>query len=134
MLFPKSRKFKKARKLVSKGVESKVVKLKFGFFGLKATGNGRLTAKHIETARQTINRKIRPFGKLWIRVFPDIPVTSIPSKIRMGKGKGSIDYWGCAVRKGQVLYEVSGISRQKALTALNLGGRKLPFKTKFIEY
>lgn len=134
MLFPKFRKFKKSRKLVSKGGESKVISLKFGFFGLKSLGNGRLTAKHIETARQTINRKIRPFGKLWIRVFPDIPVSSIPSKVRMGKGKGNIDYWGCSICKGQILYEVSGISYEKAQKALVLGGRKLPFKTKFVTY
>lgn len=134
MFFPKSRKFKKSRKLVSKGIETKVIDLKFGFFGLKALGNGRITSKHIETTRQAINRKIRPFGKMWIRVFAYTPVTSVPSKVRMGKGKGSVSYWACSVKKGQILYEVSGIDRQKAIDALLIGGSKLPFKTKIVEY
>jgi large subunit ribosomal protein L16 len=134
MFFPKSRKFKKSKKLVSKGTETRVISLKFGSFGLKALGNGRITSKHIETARQAINRKIRPFGKMWVRVFAHIPVTSIPLKVRMGKGKGNVDYWACSVKKGQVLYEVSGISARKARDALILGGSKLPFKTKIIKY
>lgn len=134
MFFPKTRKFKKSRKLVAKGTETKVIGLKFGFFGLKALGNGRMTAKHIETARQAINRKIRPFGKMWVRVFAHIPVSSIPSKVRMGKGKGGVSYWACSIKKGQILYEVSGIFREKAKDALFIGGAKLPFKTKIVEY
>ena len=134
MFFPKSRKYKKARKLVSKGTETKVIDLKFGFFGLKALGNGRVTSKHIETARQAINRKIRPFGKMWVRMFAHNPITSIPLKVRMGKGKGNVSYWACSVKKGQILYEVSGVSEQKAFEALRAGGLKLPLKTKIVTY
>jgi large subunit ribosomal protein L16 len=134
MFIPKSRKFKKSRKLKAKGLEYKVTRLKFGSFGLKALGNGRITSKHIETARQSINRHIRPFGKLWIRVFAHTPVSSIPSKIRMGKGKGGVSYWACSIKKGQVLYEVSGVPSKKAMKALTIGGSKLPFNTKIITY
>ena len=134
MFIPKSRKFKKSKKLVAKGSEYRVIKLKFGSFGLKALGNGRITSKHIETARQAINRHIRPFGKLWIRVFAHIPVSSIPSKVRMGKGKGGVSYWGCAIKKGQILYEISGVSKEKAFKALQIGGSKLPFNTKIVKY
>ena len=134
MYFPKSRKFKKSRKLISKGTETRVINLKFGSFGLKALGNCRITSKHIETARQAINRKIRPFGKMWIRVFAHTPVSSIPLKVRMGKGKGNVAYWACSIKKGQVLYEVSGVNAQKAIDALRLGGSKLPIKTKVIRY
>lgn len=134
MFFPKSRKFRKSRKLVSKGTETRVISLKFGSFGLKALGNGRITSKHIETARQAINRRIRPFGKMWIRAFAHIPVSSIPLKVRMGKGKGNVSYWACSVKKGQILYEVSGVSSQKAIDALAIGGSKLPVKTKVVSY
>jgi large subunit ribosomal protein L16 len=134
MFFPKSRKFKKSRKLVAKGVETRVIGLKFGLFGLKALGNARITSKHIETARQAINRKIRPFGKMWVRVFAHTPVSSTPLKVRMGKGKGGVSYWACSVKKGQILYEVSGVSSQKAIDALSIGGSKLPFKTKIIKH
>jgi large subunit ribosomal protein L16 len=134
MSFSKRKLFKKSRKLVSKGSETKVLDLKFGSFGLKALGNGRLTSKHIETARQAINRKIRPFGKMWVRVFADTPVSSIPSKVRMGKGKGTISYWACKVKKGQILYEISGVSILKSRNALSVGGSKLPFKIKIIQY
>jgi large subunit ribosomal protein L16 len=134
MFFPKSRKFKKSRKLVIKGTETRVIGLKFGSFGLKALGNGRITSKHIETARQAINRYIRPFGKMWVRVFAHTPVSSTPLKVRMGKGKGNVSYWACGIKKGQILYEVSGIDSQKAIEALIIGGSKLPFKTKVIKY
>lgn len=134
MFFPKSRKFKKSKKLVSKGIEFRTNSLKFGSFGLKALSNGRLTSKNIETARQAINRKIRPFGKMWIRVFAYTPVSSIPSKMRMGKGKGGIDYWACDVKKGQILYEISGISGKRAIEALKIGGSKCPLKTKVVKY
>lgn len=134
MLIPKFKKYRKYKKLVSKGTEYKVVRLKFGFFGLKALSNGRIKSKHIETCRQAISRKIKPFGKLWIRVFADTPVTSIPLKLRMGKGKGNVDYWGCGIKRGQVLFEVSGIPFKQAQEALKIGGSKLPIKTKIINY
>jgi large subunit ribosomal protein L16 len=134
MFFPKSRKYKKSKKLIVKGTEHRVINLKFGSFGLKSLSNGRISSKNIETARQAINRKIKPFGKMWVRVFAHTPISSIPSKVRMGKGKGAVSFWAGSVKKGQILYEVSGISRKKAEEALYLGGSKLPFKTKVIRY
>ena len=134
MFFPKFRKFKKSRKLSIEGTEARVIGLKFGSFGLKALGNGRLTSKNIETARQAINRYIRPFGKMWVRVFAHVPVTSRPLKVRMGKGKGGISFWACSVKRGQILYEVSGVNNQNSIDALLIGGSKLPFKTKVIKY
>lgn len=134
MFFPKVTKFKKSRKLTAKGTETRVTGLKFGSFGLKALGNGRLTSKHIETGRQAINRYIRPFGKMWVRVFAHTPVSSTPLKVRMGKGKGNVSYWACGIKKGQILYEVAGVGSQKAIDALSIGGLKLPFKTKIVKY
>ena len=106
----------------------------FGMWGLKATGSGRLTSKQIETARQAIARCIKPSGKLWVRVYPNTPVTSVPSKTRMGKGKGRVDYEACSIKKGQILFEVGGVPADKAMYALVVGGSKLPFSTKIIEY
>jgi len=134
MFSPRNYKFKKIKKLKVKGTELKVIDLKFGFFGLKSLSNGRITSKHIEVGRQAINRKIRPFGKMWVRMFAHNPVTSIPLKVRMGKGKGNISYWASSVKKGQILYEVSGVSEQKAFEALRAGGLKLPLKTKIVAY
>ena len=134
MFFPNNRKFKKSKKLVSKGIERRTINLKFGLFGLKALGNTRINSKHIETARQAINRKVRPFGKVWIRLFAYTPVSSVPLKVRMGKGKGGVSYWGCSIKKGQILYEISGVSEQKAREALRIGGLKLPVKNKIVKY
>lgn len=134
MFVPKLRKFKKSRKLKSKGLEFKVTLLKFGLFGLKALGNARLSIKNIETARQAINRRIKPFGKLWVRDLVYMPISSSPVKVRMGKGKGNIAYWACKVKKGQVLFEISGVNKKDAVSALRVGGLKLPFKTKIIKY
>jgi large subunit ribosomal protein L16 len=134
MFVPKLRKFRKSRKLKTKGLEYKVTTLNFGMFGLKALGNARVSVKNIETARQAINRKIKPFGKLWIRDLVYLPISSNPVKVRMGKGKGNVSYWACKIKKGQVLFEVSGISLKKAIQALQIGGLKLPFKTKIVKY
>ena len=134
MFFPKNSKFRKSRKLVSKGTEFKAIRLRFGSFGLKSLSNGRVTAKNIETARQAINRKIRPFGKMWIRIFAYTPITSIALKTRMGKGKGNVSYWAANIKKGQILYEISGVSKELAFEALRVGALKLPLKTKIISY
>jgi large subunit ribosomal protein L16 len=134
MFFPKNRKFKKSKKLISKGTEFRTIDLKFGFFGLKSLSNGLITSKHIETARQAINRKIRPFGKIWIRVFAYTPVTSIPLKVRMGKGKGNISYWATNIKKGQIVFEIAGVSEKRAVEALKIGGLKLPLNVKTIKY
>lgn len=134
MRIPQFKKYSKVKKLKSKGLEYKNTSLEFGFFGLKALSNGRLNLKNIETARQSISRHIRPFGKLWIRVFDYVPVSSSPAKVRMGKGKGGFSYWASKVKKGQIIFEVSGITREQALLALRIGGSKLPMKTKVIKY
>lgn len=118
--------------MVAKGTEHRAIALKFGFFGLKSLSNGRISSKNIEIAYKAINRRIKPFGKMWVRVFAFEPVSSIPSKVRMGKGKGSVSYWGGCVKKGQILYEVSGIPKEQAIKALRLGSLKLPFKTKIV--
>jgi large subunit ribosomal protein L16 len=134
MRTPQFKKYSKAKKLKSKGLEYRNTNLEFGFFGLKALSNGRLNLKNIETARQSISRHIRPFGKLWIRIFDYVPISSSPAKVRMGKGKGSFSYWGSKVKKGQIIFEVSGITREQALLALRIGGSKLPMKTKVVKY
>jgi large subunit ribosomal protein L16 len=134
MFFPKNRKFKRSKKLVSNGTEFRTINLEFGSFALKALSNGVINSKHIETARQAINRKIRPFGKMWIRIFAYTPVTSVPLKVRMGKGKGNVSFWGVSIKKGQVLFEVSGVSDELSIKALKIGGLKLPLKTKIIKY
>ena len=127
MFFPKRTKYKKSRKGSIKGFELKNQSLKFGFYGLKSLDNGRISAKQIETVRQAVQRKIKPFGKIWVRVFAHIPVSSKPSEVRMGKGKGNFSYWSGIVKKGQILFEISGVSKEKAFSSLKLGSDKLSF-------
>jgi large subunit ribosomal protein L16 len=134
MFVPQFKFFKKSKKLKSKGFEFKTISLNYGAFGLKSLGNARVSIKNIETARQAITRKIKPFGKLWIRDLVYVPISSKPEKVRMGKGKGNVSYWACKVKQGQILFEISGIRLKKAIEALRLGGLKLPFKTKVIKY
>ena len=129
-LQPKSLKFKKYRKGNLKKLEHKVNKLKFGNIGLKTIQSGIITARQIESARQTITRKINRKGKLWIRIYPNIPITSKPSEVRMGKGKGNINHWVSRVKAGQVLFEICGIDLNLAILAFNTGKSKLPIKTK----
>ena len=128
MKIPKRLKFKKYHKNKIKVVSSKTSFLRFGFFGFKALESGRISAQQIETIRQTIGRNIRPKGRLWIRAFPHLPVTSKPAEVRMGKGKGNVRYWVCLVKKGQILYEVAGVNEKVAFSALRKGGLKLPIK------
>ena len=104
MRVPQFKKYSKTKKLKSKGSEFKSINLEFGFFGLKSLSNERISLKNIETARQAISRHIKPFGKLWIRVFDYVPVSSSPAKVRMGKGKGGFSYWASKVRKGQIVF------------------------------
>ncbi len=106
--------------------------ISFGDYALKAVGCGRMTAQHIEAARITINRKIKRGGKLWIRVFPDKPITKKPAETRMGKGKGSPEYWVATIRPGKVLYELKGVPEELAVEALKLASYKLPFPTKVV--
>ena len=132
MLRPKQVKYRKQRKGRIKGVESKSVNLTVGTYGLKALESGRVTARQIEATRRAITRKMKRRGRVWIRVFPATPITSKPVEVRMGKGKGNVDYWVCPVRQGKILYEVGGISRDTAMQALKAGAAKLPLLTRII--
>lgn len=132
MLRPKQVKYRKQRKGRIKGMESKSINLTVGTFGLKALESGRLTARQIEATRRAITRKMKRRGRVWIRVFPATPITSKPVEVRMGKGKGNVDYWVCPVRQGKILYEVGGISRDTAMQALKAGAAKLPLLTRII--
>jgi large subunit ribosomal protein L16 len=134
ILQPKRTKFKKYRKKYLKNLQTtKRSKLCFGEFGLKVLESSRLTARQIESVRQTINRTLRRKCKVWIMVFPHIPVTKKPNENRMGKGKGRISFWCAPVRAGTVLFEISGrASVKKIVSALKKGGAKLPVKTKLI--
>ena len=115
----------------NRGLATTGNKVSFGEFGLKATGRGRMTARQIEAARRTITRHIKRGGRVWIRVFPDKPITKKPLEVRMGKGKGSVEYWVMEVKPGQMLYELQGVSEELAREAFKLAAAKLPFKTTF---
>lgn len=129
LLQPRKSKYKKIRKGKLPRLEFKANMLKFGTIGLKAAESGTISAKQIEAARQAIMRKIKRKGKLWIRVFPSLPITSKPTEVRMGKGKGSVNYWSAKVAGGTVLFELCGINPNIAIAAFNTGGAKLPIKT-----
>jgi large subunit ribosomal protein L16 len=133
MKIPKRTKYRKYHKNKVKVVANKTSALRFGSYGLKSLESGRITAQHIETLRQTIGRKIRPKGRLWIRAFPHLPVTSKPSEVRMGKGKGNVEYWVALVQPGKVLYEMEGVSEELAREAFALGAAKLPISTTFVK-
>ena len=132
LLIPKRTKFRKNHKGRIRGEENRSITLSFGDFGLQALDSGRLRSNQIEAARKAIVRKLKRSGKLWIRVFPDIPVTSKPSEVRMGKGKGSVSHYIFRVRKHRIIFELSGVNIKLAKQALEYGSGKLPFKTKFI--
>jgi large subunit ribosomal protein L16 len=127
---PKKTKYKKTRKGKLVKFEFKSNKLIFGTIGLKASESGIIHYKQIEAARQALVRKIKRKGKVWIRIFPDLPITSKPTGVRMGKGKGQVSYWGARVRGGTVLFEVCGVNFKTVINALKTGGAKLPIKTK----
>ena len=134
MKVPKRTKYKKYHKNKIKVVADRTSYLRMGSYGLKALESGRISAQQIETLRQTIGRKIRPRGRLWIRIFPALPVTQKPSEVRMGKGKGNVKLWVCPIKKGQILYEISGVSSSVAEKALRTASNKLPVKSKFVQY
>jgi large subunit ribosomal protein L16 len=133
LLRPKQTKFKKVFKGKIYGIEQKAVHLKFGTVGLKSLEIGRLSAKQIEATRRVIARKLKRMGKVFIRIYPSIPVTSKPIEVRMGKGKGSVDYWICRVKPGQILYEIGGIQPSVAMAALKSAAQKLPIMTTLIK-
>jgi large subunit ribosomal protein L16 len=131
MLQPKRTKFRKQHKGRNRGLAQSGNKVSFGDFGLKAIGRGRLTARQIEAARRAITRKVKRGGKLWIRVFPDKPVSKKPLEVRMGKGKGNVEYWVALVQPGLVLYEIEGVTEELAREAFELAAAKLPVQTTF---
>ncbi|GGA55336.1 50S ribosomal protein L16 [Nitratireductor aestuarii] len=133
MLQPKRTKFRKQFKGRIHGVSKGGTDLNFGSFGLKALEPERVTARQIEAARRAITRQMKRQGRVWIRVFPDVPVTSKPTEVRMGKGKGSVDFWACRVKPGRIMFEIDGVDLEIAQEALRLGAAKLPIKTRFVQ-
>ena len=132
MLQPKRTKFRKAHKGRLTGKAKGGYTMSFGSFGLKAQTGQRVTARQIEAARRTIHRRMRRAGKLWIRVFPDLPVSSKPAEVRQGKGKGNVEYWVAQIQPGKVMYEMGGVPEELAREAFRLAARKLPFKTTLV--
>lgn len=133
MLQPKRTKFRKQFKGRIHGVATGGVSLSFGSYGLKAVEPERVTARQIEAARRAITRHMKRQGRVWIRIFPDVPVTSKPTEVRMGKGKGAVDYWAARVKPGRVVFEIDGVNEEVAREALRLGAAKLPIKTRFVQ-
>ena len=133
MLSPKRTKYRKQHKGRIHGEAKGGSTLNFGQFGLKATTPERVTARQIEAARRAMTRHMKRQGRVWIRIFPDVPVTSKPTEVRMGKGKGSVDYWAAKVKPGRVMFEIDGVNEDVAREALRLAAMKLPVKCRFIE-
>jgi large subunit ribosomal protein L16 len=132
MLQPKRMKFRKIHKGRNRGVATSGNKVSFGSFGLKATTRGRLTARQIEAARRAMTRHVKRQGKIWIRVFPDKPITQKPLEVRMGKGKGNVEYWVAQIQPGRVLYEMDGVPEALAREAFALAAAKLSVQTTFV--
>ena len=132
MLQPKRTKFRKVHKGRNRGMALVGDKVSFGTYALKATERGQMTSRQIESARRAMTRAVRRVGKIWIRVFPDKPMTEKPLEVRMGSGKGSVEYWVCQIKPGKVLYEMDGVSEELARHAFALASAKLPFKTTFV--
>lgn len=132
MLQPKRTKFRKQHKGRNRGVATSGNRVSFGEFGLKAVDRGRVTARQIESARRAITRYVKRGGKIWIRIFPDVPITQKPLEVRQGKGKGNVEYWVAKVQPGRVLYEIEGVPEQIAREAFRLASAKLPVRTVFV--
>ena len=132
MLQPARRKYRKEQKGRKKGVATRGAKVSFGEYGLKATTRGRLTARQIEAARRAITRHLKRAGRVWIRVFPDVPVSRKPAEVRMGSGKGAPEYWVCRVHPGRIMFEIDGVPTELAKRAFELAAAKLPIKTRFV--
>ncbi|RFB04408.1 50S ribosomal protein L16 [Parvularcula marina] len=133
MLQPKRTKFRKQHKGRIKGTAKGGTDLNFGSFGLKAVEPERVTARQIEATRRAITRHMKRAGRVWIRIFPDVPVTAKPTEVRMGKGKGSVDRWVAKVKPGRIMFEIDGVPEQTAREALLLGAAKLPIKTRIVK-
>ena len=132
MLQPKRTKFRKVHKGRNRGLAQRGSKVSFGTVGLQATGRGRITARQIEAARRAMTRHIKRGGKIWIRVFPDNPITQKPLEVRMGKGKGNVEYWVAQIQPGRMLYEMEGVSEDVAREAFRLAAAKLPISTRVV--
>ncbi|MCR9257359.1 MAG: 50S ribosomal protein L16 [Alphaproteobacteria bacterium] len=132
MLSPKRTKFRKAHKGRIHGVAKGGYTLNFGSYGLKAQEPARITARQIEAARRAVTRHIRRAGRVWIRIFPDVPVSQKPAEVRQGKGKGSPEYWACRVKPGRIMFELDGVDQDLAERAFELAAAKLPVKCKFV--
>ncbi len=133
MLQPKRTKFRKQQKGRNRGLAHRGSKVSFGEFGLKATDRGRITARQIEAARRAMTRHVKRGGKIWIRVFPDKPITEKPLEVRQGKGKGNVEYWVAQIQPGKVLYEMEGVTEELAREAFALAAAKLPIGTTFVK-
>ena len=133
MLQPKRTKFRKMMKGRNRGLSQRGSNVDFGEFGLKAMGRGRLTARQIEAARRAMTRHVKRGGKIWIRVFPDKPITQKPLEVRQGKGKGSVEYWVAQIQPGRVMFEMEGVDETIAREAFTLAAAKLPFETAFVK-
>ncbi len=132
MLSPKRTKYRKAHKGRIHGLAVRGTELNFGKYGLKATTAGRVTARQIEAARRAITRHLKRAGRIWIRIFPDVPVSTKPTEVRMGKGTGSPEYWMCRVKPGRIMFEVDGVTPVLAKSAFERGAAKLPLRTRIV--
>jgi large subunit ribosomal protein L16 len=132
MLQPTRQKFRKQHKGRNRGIATNGNKVNFGDFGLKSIGRGRITARQIEAARRVMTRHIKRGGRVWIRIFPDKPITKKPAEVRMGSGKGNVEYYVAVVKPGRILFEISGVSEDVAREAMRKAGHKLPMKTKLV--
>ena len=132
MLQPKRTKFRKQHKGRNRGLAQRGSSVSFGEYALKATGRGRLTARQIEAARRAMTRHVKRGGKIWIRVFPDKPITKKPLEVRQGKGKGNVEYWVAQIQPGRILYEMEGVAEDVAREAFRLAAAKLPMATTFV--
>jgi large subunit ribosomal protein L16 len=132
MLLPKRTKFRKQHKGRIKGNAKGGSSLNFGAYGLKATTPERVTSRQIEAARRAMTRHMKRAGRVWIRIFPDVPVSKKPAEVRMGKGKGSVEFWACKVKPGRIMFEIDGVPQDVARRAMELAAAKLPVRTRFV--
>ena len=133
MLQPKRTKYRKMMKGRNRGLSQRGSKVDFGQYGLKAVSRGRLSARQIEAARRAMTRRVKRSGKIWIRVFPDKPITQKPLEVRQGKGKGSVEYWVAQIQPGRNMFEIEGVNEELAREAFSLASAKLPFETAFVK-
>ncbi len=133
MLQPKRTKFRKVQKGRNRGLAHRGSTVSFGEYALKATGRGRMTARQIEAGRRAMTRRVKRGGQIWIRVFPDKPITNKPLEVRQGKGKGNVEYWVAQIKPGKILYEMEGVTEEVARDAFKLAASKFPFPTTFVK-